>query len=937
MPAPEPAAGRGRARLALLAPFIPLLVLFAAMGATEAFARDPDRPPAADQRFRAAPDHVNEAMGLVRSEACTGLLTARAFVNERSRADGRAAGCTHGVDLYVADAAAVSLTAEDELPPVPTPPGIPCYGSGPYVKVFYIYDKNGSSKLSTRKPLIREIVAHADKVIDDSARQSDARRHVRWLMASGCKLRVTAVGANLGYDVTTLRFNLMDRGLLSPNQKGLAFTEGSGFGSCSGIAEVWPDDRAGSNNMNNDGGLLALVYAGCWTQGEGVLMGTEVATHELVHTLGGVQPSAPNATQYFHCTDEADVMCYEDGSGEALRDVCTPTIPERLDCRRNDYFNPKPRDGSYLDKHWNTATNRFLAKVSPGGWDRLHRPSVSIQATGSTVSGVAVFTANATAPSGASIDEVAWEVNGKYVGSDSSSPYRLSLNTFPENGGYSNGQSITVVAHAVDNYFRWKSSSPRRVTVDNPRIRLLEPTSYESATGDMPWSAKASAPDGRTVSQVELLVNGTVRGTDTTAPFGGTWDARPYSGEYAVNVKVRVTDSGGTTRSSAQRVVYIGVPTVELLNPNPAAGTQTVADDAVLLAAVPHPVLGSGVDRVEFRVNGNLVGTDSSAPYTHLYDTSGVAGGEELSVRARFVDDRGQAATSDEGVVLVEHTDHAVTLQAPVARATVSGEVTLEASPAPGGDASVSSVTFVVDGMEVAYAYEAPWQATWTTDDGWTQNGPHVVSARAEINDGSTWYVTQSPGTVVNVNNPQAAVAISTPAAGSTLRGKVTLTASVPSSAGGVWDVSFYAGQLYLGSDFDGVAPYSATWDTRAAHDGSVPVRAVVSTDVGVLESPVVSVTVANTRVALTKPANGATVSGKITLAASARTDLETRVEWVRFYVDGKQVARDRSSPYSVAWRSASVPDGTHKIKAVLVTTDGRKVTSTQRTITVNN
>jgi hypothetical protein len=279
-----------------------------------------------------------------------------------------------------------------------------------------------------------------------------------------------------------------------------------------------------------------------------------------------------------------------------------------------------------------------------------------------------------------------------------------------------------------------------------------------------------------------------------------------------------------------------------------------------------------------------------------------------------------------------------VTLAAPSAGATVSGDVILRAVPVVPAGFTVSNVTFLIDGADAANAWEAPWEATWTTGGGWVANGPHVVSVRVDLFDEDfNSFSAFTAGSLVHVDNASAEVALSGPAAGSRVRGDVTFTASVPGAAGSVWDVSFYAGALYLASDYDGEAPYSATWDSRGSHDGSLPVRAVVSTDTGTFESPVVQLQLLNTRAALTKPADGATVSGKVKLEATARTDSEAAVEWVRFYVDGQQVKRDGSSPYGFTWRSTSVPDGAHKLTAVVVTSDGRKQTSSVRTIHVNN
>ena len=82
--------------------------------------------------------------------------------------------------------------------------------------------------------------------------------------------------------------------------------------------------------------------------------------------MGAVMCSSPNHTAYGHCTDDYDIMCYNDGPGTVLRIVCGDQAQDnRLDCNKDDYFNTNPPAGSYLATHWNTANNRFL--LTSGG------------------------------------------------------------------------------------------------------------------------------------------------------------------------------------------------------------------------------------------------------------------------------------------------------------------------------------------------------------------------------------------------------------------------------------------------------------------------------------------------------------------------------------------------------------------------------------------
>ena len=83
-----------------------------------------------------------------------------------------------------------------------------------------------------------------------------------------------------------------------------------------GLGEVYGDTRPGQENRNNRGPSYARVDTPCWQYAE---------LHEIFHNLGAVQRDAPHPSAAWHCTDEADVMCYDDdGSGPTVMTVVCP-------------------------------------------------------------------------------------------------------------------------------------------------------------------------------------------------------------------------------------------------------------------------------------------------------------------------------------------------------------------------------------------------------------------------------------------------------------------------------------------------------------------------------------------------------------------------------------------------------------------------------------
>lgn len=87
--------------------------------------------------------------------------------------------------------------------------------------------------------------------------------------------------------------------------------------------------------------------------------------------------------------------------------------------------------------------------------------------------------------------------------------------------------------------------------------------------------------------------------------------------------------------------------------------------------------------------------------------------------------------------------------------------------------------------------------------------------------------------------------------------------------------------------------------------------------------------------IALSSPLNQSTVSGSISLSATASDDVG--VVGVQFRVDGVNVGAERTAlPYSVAWNSASVPNGAHSVMAVARDAAGNQ-SQVSAAITVSN
>jgi Concanavalin A-like lectin/glucanases superfamily/Bacterial Ig domain len=275
-------------------------------------------------------------------------------------------------------------------------------------------------------------------------------------------------------------------------------------------------------------------------------------------------------------------------------------------------------------------------------------------------------------------------------------------------------------------------------------------------------------------------------------------------------------------------------------------------------------------------------------------------------------------------------------MTAPANNATVSGTVTVSASASD--NVGVVGVQFLLDGAALgAEDTAAPYSISWNTTT--AAKGAHTLSARARDAAGN-----QTTSTVVNVtvsnDTTPPTVSMTAPANNATVSGTVTVSANASDNVG-VAGVQFLLDGAALGAE-DTTSPYSISWNSATVANGAHTLSARARDAAGnQTTSTVVNVTVSNTApdttpptVSMTAPANGASVSGSVTVSANASDNVG--VAGVQFLLDGAALGAEvTTAPYSTTWNSATATNGAHTLSARARDAAGNQTTSAVLNVTV--
>ena len=402
-------------------------------------------------------------------------------------------------------------------------------------------------------------------------------------------------------------------------------------------------------------------------------------------------------------------------------------------------------------------------------------------------------------------------------------------------------------------------------------------------------------------------------------------------------------------------------PSVSVTAP---AGGATVSGSVSVSASAADDV---GVAGVQFRLDGASLGAeDTSAPYGVSWDTSAVGNGAHvLTAVAR--DAAGNTTTSTSVSVTVSNTggppgaglvaaygfNEAV--GSTVGDASGSGNVgtvqnaTRSASGRFGGalsfngsnasvlvpDAASLRLTAgmsleawvnptVVTNWRTVILKEAPGTLSYALYAGTSSNagpdGELVIGSAAPVATSSTRLTLNTWSHLALTYN------------GSTLRlyvngaqvGSVAATGSIMTSSGALR----IGGNSIWGEWFSGLIDEVRIYN-----------RALSTSEIQTDMTTPISAPAADTSppsVSVTAPAGGATVSGSVSVSASAADDVG--VAGVQFRLDGASLgAEDTSAPYGVSWDTSAVGNGAHVLTAVARDAAGNTTTSTSVSVTVSN
>jgi len=333
-------------------------------------------------------------------------------------------------------------------------------------------------------------------------------------------------------------------------------------------------------------------------------------------------------------------------------------------------------------------------------------------------------------------------------------------------------------------------SSPVPVDTVSPTVTLTQPLDGSSVNAPLMMSANAS--DDRAVTKVEFYLDGLLRSWDTTSPYSTLMPITngPHTG-YA-----KAYDMAGNTATSSTASFTVDdtiPPTITLTAP--ADGTST-SSPVNLTATASDNV---SVSRVEFYADNNLLGSDTSFPYTITAD---LAAGNHVSYAKAFDTSNNTSNSTSINFSVLDVIDPVATLVSPLDNSSVNSPISISGSATD--NLGVVLIELYVDGAKIGSASSSFHTLSYTLSA-----GPHSAFAKAYDAAGNSATSSSVSFTVLDTTSPT--VAIISPLNNSQVNRNTTVTISANASDNvAIQKIEFYVNNSLKCTDTS--SAYSCTW-----------------------------------------------------------------------------------------------------------------------------
>ncbi len=192
--------------------------------------------------------------------------------------------------------------------------------------------------------------------------------------------------------------------------------------------------------------------------------------------------------------------------------------------------------------------------------------------------------------------------------------------------------------------------------------------------------------------------------------------------------------------------------------------------------------------------------------------------------------------------------------------------------------------------------------------------------------------------TAVNQSQPPT-VSITAPADSSTVNGTVSLSADASDNSG-IANVQFRVDGNNIGSPVSS-SPYTLSWDSKTVANGSHILSAVATNLGGLTSTATENITVQNAvatppSISISTPSNNSSVSDNQMITSSVHDALG--IASVQYKLDGNNLGDPVTAmPYSFAWDTTVIPNGSHTLSAVVTNKSGLTATAANVTVNVQN